>query len=338
MDKAAQSIHAIRQMIERAGAAETVEDATRWILDVLEDIVPADVKAFVMLEDDGVTLRIKTASGIEPDAIGRFERSVGTGILAEVVWSGRAHGIREADPASDEYKELRLDRAFKSGVVAPVGIGGRHFGYLWVQADTADAFDLTQFNIVALSASLAGEVISHIIARSECALHVPVDLETGLLRHVEFSRRLSAEIARAGRGGMPVSVMMLRLDGLHRIRSRGGKAAVTAALREFTRLTRGTLRGVDFLGLGAQDKIEVCLPDTPPDDSLKAADRVRAKLVQNFGERHADAQLTLGVGVAAFPDNGLDGRAVLARATEAALASHRGGGAKAMLSDEPPRE
>jgi len=337
MERAAQAIHAIRQMIERAGAAETIEDATRWILDVLDDIVSADVMAFVLLEDDGVTLRIKTASGIESDEISRFERSVGTGILADVVWSGRAHGIREADPSSDEYKELRLGRAFKSGVVAPVGIGGRHFGYLWVQADADDAFGIDQFNIVALSASLAGEVISHILARTECALHVPVDLDTGLLRHVEFSRRLSSEVERARRAGMPVSVVMLRLDGLHKIRARGGKAAVSAAFKELTRVARATLRGVDFLGLGAQDKIEVCLPDTPPDDALKAAERVRSRLVADFAERHPDIGLTIGVGLAAFPDNADEGRAVVARATEAALASHRGGGTQVVVSDTAPK-
>jgi diguanylate cyclase (GGDEF)-like protein len=321
-------------MIERAGAAETIDDATRWILDVLDDIVPADVMAFVLLEDDGVTLRIRTAIGLASEDIAHFERSVGTGILADVVWSGRTHGIREADPSSTEYKELRLGRAFKSGVVAPVGIAGRNFGYLWVQSERDSAFDVDHFNIVALSSSLAGEVISHIQARTECALHVPVDLDTGLLRHVEFLRRLSSEVERASRGSVPVSVLILRLDGLHRLRAKGGKAAVGAAFKDITRLARSTLRGVDFLGLGGQDRIEVCLPDTPSEDAIKAAERVRARLAEMFGDqRYVGYKLSIGAGVAAFPANATDGRAALARATEAALASHRAGGTNVVASD-----
>jgi diguanylate cyclase (GGDEF)-like protein len=312
-------------MVERVGAAESIEDATRWILDVLEDVIPAGIKAFILLEDDGATLRIRAATGLDPEFIGRFERRVGTGPLADVVWSGHALGVRDAEPASEQYKDFRLDLAYASGVAAPVSAAGRHFGYLWVQSDKEDAYDLTAFNIVALCAALAGEVISHMQTRMECALHVPIDLETGLLRQLEFARRLSGEVERARRGDLPVSVIVMRLDGLHQLKAVGGRALVVDAIKDLARVVRGTLRGIDLLGSGGPDRMEACLPDTAADDAVRAAERVRSELVKACAASWPEYALVPDIGVAAFPDDADDSRALMARAVEAAVMARKDG-------------
>ena len=165
MEPDTNALNSVRQMIERAGAAETIEDALRWILDILDGVVPGEVKAFLLLQEDGATLRVKTARGLSTEFIGRFEKTVEGGALADVVWGGRVRGVREADPSSDEYRDFRLERAFGSGVAAPVGVAARRYGHLWVQSDKPLVYTLTHLSLVSLAGSLAGEVVGHIRAR-----------------------------------------------------------------------------------------------------------------------------------------------------------------------------
>jgi diguanylate cyclase (GGDEF)-like protein len=312
-------------MIERAGSAETAEEALRWILDILDEMVPGEVKAFLLLDDDGMTLRVKTAKGLEPEFMGRFERQVGGGVLADVVWGGRVRGLRQVDPSSEEYKQMRLDRAFKSAVAAPAGAVGRSIGCLCVQSEREDDYNLEHLNLVALAANLAGEVVSHMRARSECARLQPLDAETGLLRHVQFTKRLGEEIARARRTRLPTSVLLVHLDGLAKLRAAGGREPADEVVRELARIARSTLRGVDFLGRESLGRVEVCLPDTGADAAVVAGRRLLEEVDRFSGERWPEAGLRASVGVATFPDDVDDARALLARASEAVVAARRAG-------------
>ncbi|MHC4248423.1 MAG: sensor domain-containing diguanylate cyclase [Planctomycetota bacterium] len=319
-------LNSVRHMVERAGAAETIDDALRWILDILDDVVPGDVKAFLLLQEDGATLRVKTGIGLEPEFIGRFEKPVEGGIVADVIWGGHVRGVREADPSSDEYKELRLDRTYGSGLAAPVGAGARRFGYLWVQSEKDFAYALKHMNLVSLAGSLAGEVVSHISARAECAKLVPIELETGLLRHIEFMRRLSLEIDRAKRNDNVVSVILLHVEGLVRVRARGGRPRVDEVVREVARVARAALRGVDFLGHQGGGRIEICVPETPTGDALIAARRLREDIMQLGRETWPGSPVGASLGIAEFPADAEDARGLVANASTAALAARQSEG------------
>ena len=319
-------LNSVRQMVERAGAAETIDDALRWILDILDDVVPGDAKAFLLLQEDGATLRVKTAIGLEPEFIGRFERPVEGGITADVIWGGHVRGVREDDPSSDEYKELRLDRVFGSGLAAPVGAGARRFGYLWVQSEKDFAYALKHMNLVSLAGSLAGEVVSHISARAECARLVPIELETGLLRHIEFMRRLSLEIERAKRNSDVVSAMLLHIEGLVRVRARGGRPRVDEVVREVARVAKGALRGVDFLGHQGGGRIEIGVPDTPAGDAIIAARRLREGIMDLGRKTWPGSPIGASIGVAEYPADGEDARDLVGHASTAALAARQSEG------------
>jgi len=319
-------LNSVRQMVERAGAAESIDDALRWILDILHDVVPGDTKAFLLLQEDGATLRVRTAIGLEPEFIGRFEKPVEGGIIADVIWGGHVRGIREADPSSDEYKELRLDRVYGSGLAAPVGAGARRFGYLWVQSEKDFAYALKHMNLVSLAGSLAGEVVSHISARAECARLVPIELETGLLRHIEFMRRLAQEIERAKRNGKPVSAMLLHIEGLVRVRARGGRPRVDEVVREVARVARAGLRGVDFLGHQGGGRIEICVPDTPAGDALIAARRLREDIMELGRKTWPGSPVGATFGIAEHPSDAADARELVANASTAALSARQSEG------------
>lgn len=315
----------IRQTVERAGSAATVEEALRWLLDFAADFLPGEVSAFLLLEEGGLAIRVRLARGLESAFVAGFERPVGHGVLANVVWSGQTHAVRYADPSSDTYKELRLDRAFGSGIAAPVSSGGRPFGYFWVQSEQKNAYDLEHLNTAGLVGTVAGEVLSHLEMRRECARLVPIEPETGLLRQLKLAERLSEEIERARRHGRPVSALMVHVQGLGKIRMKEGSAAAEETVKELARVARQNLRGIDLLGRAGPERVAACLPDTSPEEALKAGERLQKEIEELLKERRPESKLRVAVGVAAFPEDAEDARGLLMRLAEAALKASRGG-------------
>ncbi len=322
MEKASNALNIVRQMTDRAGAAHTVEEALRWILDLMGEAVPGEVRAFLLLDPGGMTLRIKSAEGIDAGFMASFERPVGTGILADVLWGGRVRGVRSADPSTDEYRELRLDRAFKSGIAAPLGAAGHRLGYLWVQSDADDRYDLEHLNLVAIAANLAGEVAAHIRARDECARHVPIEIATGLLRHVEFERRLGLEVERARRSESGLGLLMVHIEGLAKLKP---GADLDECMGEMVDVARRDLRGADFLGRHSAARFEVCLPDASASDALEAAKRLHGKLVALSAGTEAEKSVKTLMGVAVFPHDATDVRGLVTSAGKSVLVARRPG-------------
>ena len=130
------------------------------------------------------------------------------------------------------------------------------------------------------------------------------------LTHHEFRERLYEELARAGRGGRPAALLMLKARP-----GEGGRIA-TAALDAF--------RAGDVVGTYAHDELELLLPDTTRDVAKAVVERVLSA---------TDITGVLG-GLAVAPEDG-DNPERLLRAARSALAAaqEQGDGIEA----PPPR-
>lgn len=308
-------INVVRQMLERSGTAGGVEQALRWLLEQLDEVIEG-VKAFILLEPDGETLHIMSASGLSAEFIGNFERSVGHGLLGEVVLGGRLRGIREADPSSEDYLDLKLEHPFGSALAAPLSSGNMHLGYLWVESAKPHAFELSDLNLTSVTGLIAGGIISHMRIVSECASLMPVDKTTGLLRNAEFTRRVRLEVQRAKRTDGTVSLLMLHVDGLTRIRARSGDEEVQRIEKELARTFSAALRGIDFVGIQSSGRMFACLPDATPDAALVAANRTM-ELMSGVVSADTESLLNIHVGLSNFPKDCESGSSLIATAADA---------------------
>lgn len=316
MSQEVNHINVVRQMLERAGTAGGVEQALRWLLEQLDEVIDG-VKAFILLEPDGETLHIMSASGLSTEFIGKYERSVGHGMLGEVVLGGRLRGIREADPTSEDYKDLKLEHPFGSALAAPLSAGNQHLGYLWVESTEPHAFELSDLNLTSVTGLIAGMIISHMRIVSECASLMPVDKTTGLLRNAEFTRRVRLEVQRAKRTGGTVSLLMLHVDGLTRIRARSGDEEVERIEKELARTFGAALRGIDFVGLQGAGRMFACLPDAPPEAAVVAAKRT-LELMSGVTSTDTESLLSVHLGLSNFPKDCESGSSLIATASDAA--------------------
>jgi diguanylate cyclase (GGDEF)-like protein len=157
------------------------------------------------------------------------------------------------------------------------------------------------------------------LERSIAALEELVlrDPATGLYNRRALFERLAEEIARAGRHGDGFAVVMLDIDRFKSVNDRHGHAVGDA----------DHVRSSDLVARYGGEEFVLILPRTDRPGAVNIAERIRhaiaaAPIPVANGEA---VHLTVSAGVAAFPEDGLEGEALLAAADEALYAAKRAG-------------
>jgi diguanylate cyclase (GGDEF)-like protein len=133
------------------------------------------------------------------------------------------------------------------------------------------------------------------------------DAATGFLGRPAFIERLRDAVASARRTNDRLAVFVVGLDRFRLVNERWGHLAGDRVLREVALRLRRTLRGTDALTRLAGDQFAALTPGVP---SAEGAESVARKVLEVLREPFAvgaeSFSTTASVGIALFPDHGLD--------------------------------
>jgi diguanylate cyclase (GGDEF)-like protein len=101
---------------------------------------------------------------------------------------------------------------------------------------------------------------------------------TGLPNRREVLERITAELERAARTGLPTSLLMFDIDRFKRVNDTHGHAAGDCVLRAVAAIARASLRRIDVCGRVGGEEFLVLLPDAGAEDARAAAERLRAAI------------------------------------------------------------
>ena len=149
---------------------------------------------------------------------------------------------------------------------------------------------------------------------------------TGLWNRRHLALRIEAELSRAVRFGEPFSVLYCDLDGFKPVNDTLGHSAGDTVLIEAARRLTDATREVDIVARPGGDEFTLLLPRTGLAGALRLADKVRAAI----GERPFELDCTsvdvsVSIGVAAYPEHGSSGKDLLAAADSALYRAKAGG-------------
>ena len=207
-------------------------------------------------------------------------------LLDEIVHLARSHSFRELGVFSPANYAPDL-------VLVSVGIA---VASLW------------RYNPVLVPFALAPlTLIQRSLAVPALEAEVRVDPKTGLYNARYFGSVFNEALERARRRHRPLALLMVDLDLLREINNTYGHLAGDGVIRGVAEVFRAHLRIEDVPARFGGEEYSVLLPDTPLDEALEIAERIRREVAARPIHIETAAEpirATVSIGVACFPADG----------------------------------
>jgi len=241
---------------------------------------------------------------------------------------------QDGAPGEDTGRILRRARRLRvvsvAAAMATVGIFGlflapslrQHFG---IRTTLLFETLIVGAALVLVTAPLYGILRRSVLelhnVREAWRLEAIRDFVTGLFNRRHFDGRLDEEVARSHRHGNPLSMILTDVDHFKKVNDRHGHQAGDAALRELAARIRKMFRREDVVARMGGDEMAVLMPDTPMDQSMDKAERLRQRVAAEpirLADASAPVPLTVSCGVSAV-ENVTDSGEDLVRRADASL-------------------
>jgi diguanylate cyclase (GGDEF)-like protein len=165
-------------------------------------------------------------------------------------------------------------------------------------------------------------------ARLAAELHrrATADPLTGLPNRRAFDEALAREVARAGRAGAALALVLVDVDHFKRVNDVHGHPAGDLVLRAVAERIAAAARAGDLVGRLGGEEFAIALPGAERASAAEAAERIRARVgSEPIAVDGAALAVTISAGVASFPADAADGPALVARADARLYEAKRAG-------------
>ncbi|MEJ7876246.1 MAG: GGDEF domain-containing protein [Solirubrobacterales bacterium] len=185
-------------------------------------------------------------------------------------------------------------------------------------SDGTDGLDALRVTMTAATVLVVALVMGGIAGQLRAVLRklgaaARTDPLTGLNNRRALEEAFEIELSRAGRARSGVGLVMLDLDGFKAFNDRYGHPAGDAALQRLSRVLGDATRAVDHVARVGGEEFAVLAPDSTTAGTLALAERLRRAVEVEFSR----VGLTASCGIASYPDNGADRRALVSAADRA---------------------
>jgi len=209
----------------------------------------------------------------------------------------------------------------------PLIAGGIIIGSVRMQA-AADIWTSDRRRLLESYLSGAASALSNLRLLDRMKEQANFDLLTGL-----YNRRFMLDYARkqfaiAQRREQPVGVAMLDLDHFKRFNDVYGHEIGDCVLRHFSKTVTESIRESNLIARYGGEEFVVILPDTSAKTCVLVAERIRQAVMTMVVPSNTEnplPQVTVSIGVAAYPEHGKTLEEVLQASDKALYESKRGG-------------
>lgn len=330
------TLEALYRIGRLAAEQRPLGDVLRSILDVAQEANPQGHSAFLVLDPETATLRVRAARGYAEGVEGT-PLAVGQGVAGRAAAAGEV--VVVDDLAAHPEHRPGVPGA-RSEVGVPLLAGGRTIGVLSSGSREPGAYDQDRVRVLAVIAQQAAVLLHAAHLQEEARRQALTDALTGLPNRQHFLAQFEDHLRRARRYQEDLAVAYLAVDDLKVLNDRHGHPAgdqalqgVAAAMREWVRQTDEVARldGAEFA---------VLLLQADRTSARQVLDRIRATVAERRLPElgGAESPLTLSAGIALFPSDGGESEWLRGRATAALREAKRRGGNRVMLAEDLPRD
>lgn len=257
----------------------------------------------LMLRRGGGTLVTGVARNLEVPA---FTLDLGDGIAGRVAETGEAivvPGTAEVTPDEAEPRfptQLSVPLSSQGRVLAVLNLYNKSGGRAFTDADLMTIQSLCD---------QAGVAIENVLLHQEAQRMAIMDGLTGIWNHRWFQIQFAQELDRAERFKRPFSLLVLDIDNFKVFNDTFGHQVGDFVLVELASRIRSSVRDVDMFARYGGEEFELLLSETDLAGGLNAAEKIREAIAGSPFETDMvpeSLEVTVSVGVASYPQDGLD--------------------------------
>jgi diguanylate cyclase (GGDEF)-like protein len=204
--------------------------------------------------------------------------------------------------------------ALQSALAVPLeGLNGV-VGVLAMYQTTRDAFTPDHLRILLAVASKVALSVENALKYQQAESSATTDYLTGLPNARSLFVHLAQEVARCRRMKTTLAVLVCDIDGFKQINDSFGHLEGDKLLREFTTRLKDVCRGYDYVARMGGDEFVISAPGLTPEAAQEKADRLNRAAIESGRHVCGRDLITLSVGVAFCPEDGVDVERLLAEA------------------------
>ena len=197
---------------------------------------------------------------------------------------------------------------------------------------SARLFSHEDIQLVASMSEQAGIIIENAQLYTQATTRANTDELTGLYNHRHFHERLEQEIARGSRFGSTFSLILMDIDLFKSYNDIYGHLAGDQVLHRVGGYLMSSIRSIDLAFRYGGEEFAIILPEARLDDAFKVAERIRKTVETKSNSR--SMPITMSIGVANWPIDGVMKEEIIGRADAALYRSKQLGRNRTCLSSE----
>ena len=165
------------------------------------------------------------------------------------------------------------------------------------------------------------------------------DSLTGLYNRKHLMETLDNEVARSKRHKHDFAVLVIDIDHFKEYNDTYGHLAGDEVLSRLASVFKKSVRSCDYVARYGGEEFILVLPEIAPKDGVKAAERIRKKVVkEKFAGDGEPRGVTVSVGVASYPKDGDDPQAIIGHADAALYKAKESGRNQVVLAGGTPKK
>jgi diguanylate cyclase (GGDEF)-like protein len=165
------------------------------------------------------------------------------------------------------------------------------------------------------------------------------DSLTGLYNRKHLMETLDKEVVRSKRHQHNFAVLVVDIDHFKEYNDTHGHLAGDEVLSRLAKVFQKSVRSCDYVARNGGEEFILVMPEIGPEDGLKAAERIRKKVVQEkFAGDGEPIEVTVSVGVASYPKDGDDPQTIIRHADTALYKAKESGRNRVVLAGKTEKK
>ena len=315
--------------VELGKAVTATLDMDRLLIIVIErlsQLVPAKNWTLFLLDPETRELRFEVVVGLKDQNLSHVRIPLGEGIAGAVAATGKP--ILVPDVGSDPRFSGKIDRltgfVTRSLICLPLSIRKEVIGVIEVvNPENPALFDKATLPVLTILADFVAIAIANAKHHKAMETLTYTDDVTGF-RNTRFLHRHLEKLVRDRR---ETSLVFLDLDNFKKVVDTHGHLAASKALGEVAAVVSGQLEATDSLVRYGGDEFVVILPDRAKPAAREKVEKIRGAIAAHrfLAAEGLDVRITASFGIASYPQDAADKRALLHLADESMYRSKADG-------------